>query len=80
MEASSPCISMISPIKRWSPTRTTSAMFASFMPSATIKGPATLIILPFFILKKGKFSPENKTSEPKPKSVEEQMLENNKND
>ena len=40
----------------------------------------TLIILPFFILKKGKFSPENKTSEPKPKSVEEQMLENNKND
>ena len=46
IEARSPCISMISPIKRSAPTRTTSNRFASRIPSAITRGPDTFRILP----------------------------------
>ena len=49
MEALSPCISMISPIRRWLLTRTTSNMLASRIPSAMTNGPATLVIVPVVI-------------------------------
>ena len=46
MEAASPFMFRISPIRRCSPTRTTSAMLASFSPVATTSGPETLTIFP----------------------------------
>ena len=50
IEALSPLISMISPIRPFSPTFTTSYTLASSIPSATTKGPETLIIFPVFKL------------------------------
>ena len=50
MEASSPCISIISPVSRFSLTRTTSYMLASRMPLAITRGPATFLMVPLLIL------------------------------
>ena len=51
IEALSPLISMISPMSLFSETSTTSYTLASSIPSATTKGPETLIILPSFNVK-----------------------------
>ena len=50
MDASSPCISMISPIRRCLLTRTTSDMLASRIPDAMTSGPATFLIVPVLIM------------------------------
>ncbi|MNI34155.1 hypothetical protein D3C73_881380 [compost metagenome] len=48
IDALSPLISMISPIRPFAPTLHTSYTLASSIPSATTKGPETFIILPVF--------------------------------
>ena len=42
-------ISMISPIRRWLLTRTTSYIFASRIPLAITRGPATFLMVPLLI-------------------------------